>query len=91
MVWIATVALIRPSDGKVVKVNADEAIFYTQRGWKSADDVGKTSGGEPRPVTDEDATADANINGVHEANVVESEVKQPKVKSADNNLSDIII
>ena len=48
MVWIATVAVVRPSDNKIIKVNADEAIFYTNRGWKRADDTGKASGGEPK-------------------------------------------
>ena len=94
MVWIATVAVVRPSDGKIVKVNADEVIFYTNRGWKLASNVGKTSGGEQTKTEDKqllidrEATADSDINAIHEANAAEV-----KDKSTDGNqsLNDIII
>ncbi len=80
MAWILTVAIIRPSDGKVVKVNADEVIFYTNQGWERADDVGKTSGGEPRvkQATGEQTTGEPKV-----------EVK-PKPAN-DDSMNDIII
>ncbi len=86
MAAILTIAVIRPSDGKVVKINADEAIFYTQRGWKRADDVGKTSGGEPQDEQPEQPKVEQP-----KVEQLAPEDTQPEPKETTDDLSAIII
>ncbi len=101
MVWLATVAVVRPSDNKIVKVNADEVIFYTNQGWKRADDTGKTSGGEPKADNADEQPKAADSADEQSDEQPASEPVKDKQESndmlakdkpaANDNLNDVII
>ncbi len=61
---LITVELVHP-DGRILKVNANEVPVWKSRGWRIADDVGKTSGGEPqvKPAAEDNKPGD-NMNDV---------------------------
>ncbi len=64
---LITVELVH-TDGRKLKVNANEVPVWKSRGWSIANDVGKTSGGESRvdtkPPDDKPEPKDASLNDV---------------------------
>ncbi len=61
---LITVELVH-TDGRKLKVNANEVPAWKSRGWSIASDVGKTSGGEPRAnADDKPEPEDASLNDV---------------------------
>ena len=86
---LITVKLVH-ADGRIIKVNANEVPIWKTRGFNIPKE-GKTSGGEERPVIDEEATADAGINAIHEANAAEPKAENKPESKADDSMNDIII
>ena len=77
---LITVKLVGPK-GNFLKVNANEVPIWRSRGWRLADEVSRTSGGEPqsKQPTDEQPKV-AKVDKVNKP-----------ANDSDSSINDVII